>query len=429
MSSNTTAAPSRGRLSSLVQGRLQAARERMEVGMASALNKALGAVGLDVKIQSAPEPNAAPGQPAAPSVTAPPIAPPAPPAPPVPAAPAAVAEAPSLAPLPEAGLGLRAFPTAGTTPLPIRPLGSMPGPAPKPMGFAPLPLPPKATQSVWTKLLEPIQSLLQPAAAASSSASAPSAPKAPRPVPQGPTPVQVMNAVQGAVVGAVKVVSGTIDGVGAAIDAGRAVSKSATGAAKVASGLATVASGFYPQLAALGIGVQRPPKNKPGVPPRRKVSEILANPIGRTQPGAPGAAGAPPRPMKRVQRIPMVRPKSSLALGRKESAPKPRSYADMQMKPQIGLTPHEILLKVATIALGKTLLGFLEAGARSQQKALQGVSERMSQKQIMLLGMLPAQYIVSRLPQAQPEAPAATAKSATAAPDPAPGAGGVKIRY
>lgn len=102
------------------------------------------------------------------------------------------------------------------------------------------------------------------------------------------------------------------------------------------------------------------------------------------------------------------------------------------MKPQIGLTPHEVLLKVATLALGKTLLGMLEAGARGQQKALQKASERMSHKQIMLLGMLPAQYIVQRLPQ-QPQLPAAP--SAHSAPEQAerPAAtkptGPLKIRY
>ena len=86
----------------------------------------------------------------------------------------------------------------------------------------------------------------------------------------------------------------------------------------------------------------------------------------------------------------MVRAKSSLELSRKEKTRKRRSYDDLQMKPQIGLTPHEILLKVASLGLGKTLLGLLEAGARGQQKALQRSSERLSQKQIMLLGMLPA---------------------------------------
>ena len=102
------------------------------------------------------------------------------------------------------------------------------------------------------------------------------------------------------------------------------------------------------------------------------------------------------------------------------------------MKPQIGLTPHEVLLKVATLALGKTLLGLLEAGARGQQKALQRASERMSQKQVMLLGMLPAQYIVQKLPP-QPEVSADS--SASSSPEqverPAAGkpGGTFKIRY
>lgn len=251
-----------------------------------------------------------------------------------------------------------------------------------------------------------------------------------------------MTAVQNAFGGAVKVISGTIDSVGAAIDAGRAVGKTATGAASVATGVATVASGFFPKLAALGIGVKKAPKNRPGMPPRRRVADIIANPIGRAKPESePGSAEgvqAPPRPVRRVQRLPMVRPKSSLEMSRKEKAAKPRSYADLQMKPQMGLTPHEILLKVATIALGKTLIGFLESGARAQQKALKGASDRLSQKQIMLLGMLPAQYIVKRLPQVQAEAQAQhqAAAPADSAPGGTPGQGtgpgpgsGFKIRY
>ncbi|MFO0579370.1 MAG: hypothetical protein U1A78_35665 [Polyangia bacterium] len=393
---------------SRLQQRLQAARERLEGGVASALNTALTAAGLDVSIQPAtPKPPA--GRPAAASVAAA--------AAPGPAAPAGAAAALDVAPPPPAAEpGPRPFPSADALPLRPGAAASTVAPAPKPIEFAPLPPAAKPAASPWARLIEPLQGLT----------ATNTAPAAPRPVPQGPTPVQVMNAVQSAVVGAVKVVSGTIDGVGAALDAGRAAGKTASGAASVASGLATVASGFYPQLAALGIGVQKAPKNKTGAPPRRrKVSEILAKPIGSPQ----AAAASAGKPMKRVQRLPMVRPKSSLALSRKDSAPKPRSYADLQMKPQIGLTPHEILLKVATIALGKTLLGFLEAGARSQQKALQAVSERMSQKQIMLLGMLPAQYIVKRLPQAQPETPAASKEPSRSESAPEQTSSGFKIRY
>jgi len=235
----------------------------------------------------------------------------------------------------------------------------------------------------------------------------PPLPPSAKQAPRGPTPVQVMSAVQNAVVGAVSMVSGTVAGVGAARDAARAASKTATGAASVATGAATVASAFFPKLAALGIGVPKAPKNRPGMRPQRRVADIIANPMGRTPPATLAGVSPldPSRPVKRIQRIPMVRAKSSLDLSRREKTQKPRSYADLQMRPQLGLTPHEILLKVATLALGKTLLGFLEAGARSQQKALQKVNERMSQKQIMLLGMLPAQYIVQRLPAAPDEPP------------------------
>lgn len=390
MSSGTGKQDMRSRLTSLVQQRLQATRERVEQRVAGAINSALRATGLGVSVQapSAPEKTAAPA-----------------------------AAAPAAAPGPA--------PTGTRAPRPFQP-------APDPQVHSPEPAP-TAAPSVAPPVAPP------PAprpAALPLRASAPRAPFIPR--PQGPTPVQVMTAVQNAFGGAVKVISGTIDGVGAAIDAGRAVGKTATGAASVATGVATVASGFFPRLAALGIGVKKAPKNRPGMPPRRRVADIIANPIGRSKPEpAPGSveSGQPPRPVRRVQRLPMVRPKSSLEMSRKEKSAKPRSYADLQMKPQVGLTPHEILLKVATIALGKTLIGFLESGARAQQKALSSASERLSQKQIMLLGMLPAQYIVKRLPQVQAEAQqqqqqaAAPADSASGA---APGQGtgtGFKIRY
>ena len=260
-----------------------------------------------------------------------------------------------------------------------------------------------------------------------------------KPAPEplaGPTPVQVMSAVQNAVVGAVNMVSGTIAGVRAAGEAARAAGKTATGAADVASGVATVASGFFPPLTKLGIGVKKAPKNRPGMRPQRRVAEIIANPIGKTPPPDPKAPKtAEPRPVKRIQRIPMVRAKSSLELSRRGKSRKVRSYADLQMRPQLGLTPHEILLKVATLALGKTLLGFLEAGARSQQQALQRVNDRMSQKQIMLLGMLPAQYIVQKLPPQPSEASVASEKPLAEKPNsvsveaPSGSNGAFKIRY
>ena len=86
----------------------------------------------------------------------------------------------------------------------------------------------------------------------------------------------------------------------------------------------------------------------------------------------------------------------------------------------------------ATLALGKTLLGLLEAGARGQQKALQRASERMSQKQVMLLGMLPAQYIVAKLPpqpQIAAEAPAPGAAEPVERSGVARPGGSFKIRY
>jgi hypothetical protein len=253
-----------------------------------------------------------------------------------------------------------------------------------------------------------------------------------------------MSAVQGAVVGAVKVVSGAMAGVEAARDAASAIGKSGDGAAKVARGLVTVASGFFPQLAGLGKSPQ-PPQNRAGRPPQRRVVVPAAKASGRipfsgpTPAAGSGPAAAavappasPPIPTQRVQRIPMVRARSSLDLSRNQKTRKRRSYDDLALRMQIGLTPHEILLKVATLALGKTLLGVLEAGARGQQKALQRASERISQKQIMLLGMLPAQYIVQRLP---PQPALSSTPSAAPTPEPAerastlkPG-GPFKIRY
>ena len=350
MSASTASTKSEGGLSGLFRRQIAAARDHMEHRVATTLSSAFSAAGLRIAIQ--------------PSAAQSPAAPVSPVSPPVPPA---TATATAAAP----GPAMRPFPPADSTPF-VPPSKAAPATAAPPANT-----PIEPARNIGRKVQAP-------------------------PAPQGPTPVQVMTAVQSAVVGAVRVVSGTIDGVGAAMDAGRAASKTATGAASLASGVATVASGFFPQLSALGIGVPKAPKSRTGAPPCRKLDEILANPIGRAKPVTEGAAAPSPRPTKRVQRLPMVRPKSSLDLARKESAPKPRSYNDLQMRPQIGLTPHEILLKVATITLGKTLLGFLESGARSQQKALQRVSERMSQKQIMLLGMLPAQFIVSRLPPQQP---------------------------
>lgn len=339
---------------------LRPLRERLQGGVAAALNGVLRVTGVKLQIKD--------------TATADP-----PKVPPVPPVAVAVSETsaaqPIKNPFPPAPLESPRLPFSG-------PMGGgIPAPPRAPLPFKPLPN--FAAPPVARKLAAP--------------------PKEP---PRGPTQVQVMTAVQNAVVGAVKMISGTVDGVGAARDAARAAAKTATGAASVATGVATVASGFFPQLAALGVGVPKAPKNKPGMRPQRRVAEILANPIGRTvQPGIGNAPGEPPRPTKRIQRLPIVRAKSSLELGRKTKAPKPRSYTDLQMRPQIGLTPHEILLKVATLALGKTLLGFLEAGARAQQQALQRVNDRMSQRQVMLLGMLPAQYIVKRLPQAPAETP------------------------
>ena len=375
---------------------LDSVRARIEGGFAAAINSALSAAGLRVSVQSPPPPS-----------------PPPPPVIPTTARPADGAPRP--------------FPPADftSTPRPAPPVR----PAEPPRPFPPAPSAPASRPALSTGSL--LSFVRAPRPSRGTALAAPA-----KPPVRGPTPVQVMTAVQNAVVGAVSVVSGTIAGVGAARDAAVAVAKTASGAATVAGGMATVASGFFPQLAALGIGVPKAPKapkNRPGMPPQRRVADIIANPLGKSPPpGAPIAAGAAPHPTRRVKRIPLVRAKSSLELSRKEKTRKRRSYDDLQMKPQIGLTPHEVLLKVATLALGKTLLGLLEAGARGQQKALQRASERMSQKQVMLLGMLPAQYIVQKLPP-QPEVSADS--SASSSPEqverPAAGkpGGTFKIRY
>lgn len=381
---------------------LLAVRARIESGFAAAINSALNAAGLRISVQSPPPP----------VVSAPPVAP-------------VGNRAQGGAPRP--------FPPADFTAVPAPPIEAKPA--------APLrTFPPAKSEAAVSKTAQLASALLafskNPLSQTPLLSAHSTVPVTPaKPVVRGPTPVQVMSAVQNAVVGAVNVVSGTIAGVGAARDAAVAVAKTATGAASVAGGMATVASGFFPQLAALGIGVPKAPKapkNRPGMPPQRRVADIIANPLGKSPPPGAPAAGGPPLPTRRVKRIPLVRAKSSLEMSRKEKTRKRRSYEDLQMKPQIGLTPHEVLLKVATLALGKTLLGLLEAGARGQQRALQRASERMSQKQVMLLGMLPAQYIVQKLPQ-QSEVPVdkSQAHSSEQVERPAAGkpGGTFKIRY
>lgn len=381
------------------QRSLQAVRARIEGGFASAINSALSAAGLRVSVQSPPAAVPPPRPPVAPLST--------------PAAPRTRDGAPRPFPPAEFTSTPRPLPPGGSaTPESVAP-SSPPGSAAAPA----LPVrPPMVFPKAPLLVPKPVRAVV-----------------APKPPVRGPTPVQVMTAVQNAVVGAVSVVSGTLAGAAAARDAAVAVAKTATGAASVAGGMATVASGFFPQLASLGIGVPKAPKNRPGMPPQRRVADIIANPMGKSPPpGSPGAGGGAPHSTKRVQRIPMIRAKSSLEMSRKEKTRKRRSYEDLQMKPQIGLTPHEVLLKVATLALGKTLLGLLEAGARGQQKALQRASERMSQKQVMLLGMLPAQYIVAKLPpqpQIAAEAPASGAAEPVERSGVARPGGSFKIRY
>ena len=243
------------------QRSMQAVRARIEGGFASAINSALSAAGLRVSVKSPPE-----------------VAPP--PRPPV---------APLIPPRSEGGAP-RPFPPAEftSTPRPVPP-GRVAAPesaAPSsPAGSAAAPPRPISPPMVFPKApLLPIK----PVRAAA----------APKPPVLGPTPVQVMTAVQNAVVGAVSVVSGTLDGAAAARDAAVAVAKTASGAATVAGGVATVASGFFPQLASLGIGVPKAPKapkNRPGMPPQRRVADIIANPMGKSPPpGSPSARKAHP---------------------------------------------------------------------------------------------------------------------------------------
>lgn len=311
-------------------------------------------------------------------------------------------------------------------------------PAPSPPSAAPpgrSPMPATASPPLSYRPTVPIPTGLgssHPASVPPARADISPVPNAPQSGSRPPTPVEVMNAVQSAVVGAVQAVSGTVAGVRAATDAARAASNTASGAASVAAGVATVATGFFPQLTKVGLGVKQAPVNRPGMRPQRRVADIIASPMGRT-PLADSASAA--RPQKRIQRVPMVRAKSSLDLSRNSKTRRVRSYSDLAMRPQLGLKPHEILLKVATLTLGKTLLGFLEAGARAQQQALSRVNDRMSQKQIMLLGMLPAQYIVQKLPPKVVEPPSASAtpmadhSPQASANAPSTAGGAFKIRY
>ena len=293
---STSGAEQRG---SELRRRLQAARARMEGGFATALSSALNAAGLRIAVQSVPAP-----------VDLPPVGP---------------RVSPVTAPTPAAAEEARPFPPGAfsSSPHPLRTGLSVAADGPG----SSRPAAPSAASFVFPKVPAPSKQSHRAAAL-------------PKSKVVGPTPVQVMSAVQNAVVGAVKVVSGTIAGVSAARDAAVAATKTAGGAASVASGMATVASGFFPQLAALGIGVPKAPKNRPGLPPQRRIADIIANPLGQKRPsGAPGADGTVPHPTRRVQRIPMVRAKSSLDISRKEKTRKRRSYDDL-----LATTPTRTIL-------------------------------------------------------------------------------------
>ena len=118
---------------------------------------------------------------------------------------------------------------------------------------------------------------------------------------------------------------------------------------------------------------------------------------------------------RKSQLLPPEQPKSSLDLRGREQGPRRRSYDALQTRPQRGLLPHEILLKIATLALGKTLLARLQLGAQRQQQILQRESDRMSGKQSALLKQLPSEFFA----QLQAESDRATVDPAESVTQPA----------
>lgn len=143
--------------------------------------------------------------------------------------------------------------------------------------------------------------------------------------------------------------------------------------------------------------------------------------------GAPAAARveAPPMkaPAKLVQRQPLARPKSSLSVARAR-ARRPRSLSDLRTGPRAGMKPHEILIKMAGVSLGQSLLGAIEGSVRRQLEGLKRESARLADKQVALLCMLPSSLLDEVAQRCVAPAPAPALEAAPAAPNT-----GFRMRY
>lgn len=137
------------------------------------------------------------------------------------------------------------------------------------------------------------------------------------------------------------------------------------------------------------------PKNQLGRPPQRRIPQAVsaksvAIPQHGTEPEIEPVSSKQIDDSAKtaVTRTPLLRPKSSLQAAREHQLLRRRTYEDLQLRPQRGLSPHEILLKIATLTLGKSLLAQLMAGAERQQVAMQRATHRLSHRQGVLLGLL-----------------------------------------
>ncbi len=139
---------------------------------------------------------------------------------------------------------------------------------------------------------------------------------------------------------------------------------------------------------------------------------------------APEVKAAPARPVQ--VRQPLARPKSSLAVARARTR-RPRSLSDLRSGPRAGMKPHEILIKMAGVSLGQSLIGAIEGSVRRQLEGLERESARLADKQVSLICMLPASLLDEVAQRCAIEAPAPAPALEAAAP--APTNPGFRMRY
>ncbi|UQA57621.1 hypothetical protein [Polyangium aurulentum] len=140
---------------------------------------------------------------------------------------------------------------------------------------------------------------------------------------------------------------------------------------------------------------------------------------------AEGAARAPAAAKPQQARQPLARPKSSLSVARARSR-RPRSLSDLRSGPRAGMKPHEILIKMAGVSLGQSLVGAIEGSVRRQLEGLERESARLADKQVALICMLPAS-ILDQMTQCS--APPALEPAPAPAPAPGQGSTGFRMRY